>query len=201
MKRAFALLLSLLALPALAEQQVYDFQIICNGNPVGYHKVVVDEREGETEVSVDIALTVTLAGLTLYRYSHVSHEKWDHGRLAALESTTDDDGEPLHLVVTRQEDGQLLVDGKEGKKLVPADIIPTSYWNPELLSRHEILDSQSGRLLKVAITPLFEGRYKMAGDLQLQLDYHHGRWAGVHFSYIGADVDYQPRAPLSVAAP
>jgi len=188
--------------PALAAHaETYDFQIICNGNPVGTHKVVVEEHDGLTDVAINIDLTVSLAGLELYRYHQLSHEKWDHGRLYSLESKTDDDGTDLHLSVHRREDGQLDVDGSDGVKIVPADIIPTSYWNPELITRHELLDSQSGKILKVTITPLFDGRYKMTGDLRLELDYPQGRWNGVHFSYIGADVDYVPRPPTKMAAP
>jgi hypothetical protein len=183
------------------QAETYDFQIICNGNPVGTHKVVVEEHDGFTDVSIAIDLSVSLAGLELYRYHHVSHEEWDHGRLFSLESKTNDDGTELHLSVRRREDGQLDVDGSDGVKIVSSDIIPTSYWNPEMIRRHEVLDSQSGKILKVTVTPLFEGRYKMTGDLRLQLDYPQGRWNGVHFSYIGADIDYVPRTPTKIASP
>jgi hypothetical protein len=197
-------LLGLIALPAAAATDSYDFTIVCNGMPVGRHSVqIVSDEDGGAEVTVDIALDVTLAGLTLYRYRHSSHETWQHGRLVALRSDTDDDGEALHVTVRSAADGQLLIEGQKGDRPLPPDVIPTSYWNPELVNRHTLLDSQSGRLLNVAVTPLLDGRYQVSGDLRLQIDYRQGRWSGLHFSYFGADIDYQPRpaTQLSITLP
>jgi hypothetical protein len=187
------------AMPAHAE--LYDFQVRCNGNPVGHHTVVVTRHDDQTDVHVDIALAVHVAGLELYRYRHVSQELWRDGKLVSLESSTDDDGEPLTLSVHRDGDGHLVAQNAEGKHVLPDDVVPTSYWNPALLTRSEVLDSQSGKLMKVAITQQPDGSYKMSGDLRIQLNYQQGRWSGLHFSYIGADVDYEKREQLSETKP
>jgi hypothetical protein len=177
----------------LCSARTYDFDILCNGTPVGRHTVVVEDANGETDVTVDIALDVTLAGLELYRYRHSSHEVWRRGRLTSLHSETNDDGDELQLSVQAAEDGSLRVVARDGSRLVPADIVPSSYWNPELVNRGEILDSESGRTLKIAVTPLLRGRYQLQGDLRLQIEYQQGLWTGLHFSYFGAEIEYQPR--------
>ena len=187
---AVGALVCLASVPARAED--YAFQVFCNGSPVGYHHVEVHRGADETTVDTEVAVDVTLAGIELYRYRHKSHEVWREGKLTNLRSVTDDDGDALSLSVHPAEDGMLLVESNEGSREVPADIMPTSYWNPEVLERNELLDTESGKTLKVTVTRQPDGRYDVSGDIDLQVDYRSGRWNGLKFRYIGADVEFRP---------
>jgi hypothetical protein len=188
-------------LSGMAQAESYDFQVLCNGSPVGSHQVETTKIDGGTDVKVDIALDVTVAGILVYRYRHHSHEKWQGDQLLSLESETDDDGTPLHVTAKATGDGHIAVESSDGNKIVPATIVPTSYWNPLLVERSELLDSQSGKIMKVSTKKLPEDHYQMTGDLRLLLDYSGGKWSGLHFSYFGADFDYQPRPQLSAHLP
>jgi hypothetical protein len=190
-----AILGCLAARPSRAE--IFDFQIRCNGNPVGHHTVQVREHDGQMDVNTDVSLDVSLAGIDLYHYRYSDHEHWEDGKLVSLESTTNDDGDKMHVSVHRDIDGDLLIESGEGVKKVPGDTLPASYWNPAVLAKREVIDNQSGKLLKVSIKPLSEGRYDVTGDVNFEVDYRQGRWAGLRFKYIGADVDYQRRTQLT----
>ena len=185
-----------------ASAEDYAFKVFCNGNPVGYQHVQVRHGEEETTVDTDVAVDVHMAGFEIYRYRYRSRETWRDGRLAALTSETDDDGEALALSVRQTEEGSLLVelkdDGKESQSEVPADTLPASYWNPAVLERGELLDTESGKLLKVAVTSPGGGRYDVSGDLNVEVDYRSGRWDGAHFRYFGADVDFLPESGVIV---
>ena len=182
--------------PACAED--YAFKVFCNGNPVGYQHVEVRYSDAATTVETEVAVDVHMAGFELYRYRYHSHETWHDGKLASLTSETDDDGEALSLSVHTAEDGMLLVEGKEGSREIPADTLPTSYWNPAVLERGEWLDSETGKILKVAVEPAGDGRYEVSGDLSFEVDYRDGRWNGAHFRYFGADVDFRPEPRVVV---
>jgi len=183
----------LASVPVRAEE--YAFKVLCNGNPVGYQHVQVSRREDETTVDTDVAVDVHIAGFEIYRYRYRGRETWRAGKLAALTSETDDDGEALSLSVRPAEDGMLLVESKEGSREIPADTLPTSYWNPVVLERGELLDTETGKLLKVAVADQGDGRYEVSGDLNAEVDYRFGHWAGAHFRYFGADVDFLPETP------
>lgn len=183
----------LAALPARAED--YMFKVLCNGNPVGYQHVQVRKDSDATVVDTDVAVDVHMAGFEIYRYRYRGHETWRDGKLAELTSDTDDDGEALSLSVHPAEDGMLLVESKDGRREVPADTLPTSYWNPAVLDRGELLDTESGKLLKVAVSQSSDGRYEVSGDLNAEVEYRFGRWSGAHFHYFGADIDFRPETP------
>lgn len=180
----------LAAAPIRAED--YAFKVFCNGNPVGYQHVQVREEEGRTLVDTDVAVDVHMAGFEIYRYRYRASETWRDGKLSALTSETDDDGEALSLSVHPADDGMLLVENKEGSREIPADILPTSYWNPAVLDRGELLDSETGKLLKVAAASSGDGHYAVSGDLTVEVDYRFGHWSGAHFHYFGADIDIRP---------
>ena len=185
----------LAARPARAE--TYDFQIRCNGNPVGHHTVQVREHDGQMDVKTDVSLDVSLAGIDLYHYRYSDSEHWEDGKLVSMESATNDDGDKMHVAVHRDADGELVIESGDGVKKVPGDTLPASYWNPAVLGKKEVIDSQSGKLVRVSIKPLSDGRFDVSGDLNFQVDYRGGRWAGLRFKYVGADVDYQRRTQLT----
>lgn len=186
--------------PARAED--YAFKVFCNGNPVGYQHVQVTHGDEETAVDTEVTVDVHMAGLNIYRYRYRGHETWRDGKLAGLTSETDDDGEILSLSVHLAEDGMLVVeskdDGKQGSREIPAEMLPASYWNPAVLTQDELLDTESGKTLKVTTTPTGDGRYEVSGDLNIEVDYRTGRWNGTRFHYFGTDVEFRPEPRIVV---
>ncbi len=137
---------------------------------------------------------------------------WRDGRLIAIDTETDDDGEPFWLRGRAEQNG-LRVKGSSGRFFAPADIMPTSYWNPDILARTRLLDTQRGRLIDVSIAPLGREtvtmagrsaearRYRMTGDLVLDLWYTaEGEWAKTAFEARGAQVSYAHLGETSASA-
>lgn len=188
---ALALLAMLAALPAQGKSA--SFTVLRDGLPIGTHRVEVRSDGPETHVRVSIALDVGLGPISLYRYRHESREAWRDGRLVSLDSRTDDDGVVM-TVSARAGDGRLRVAGSEGSLDAPADTVPTSYWNPGLVESRPLLDSQSGRLLSVRRQPVAPDRWRLSGDLDLEIGYSRdGVWSGMAFRHRGSDFVYQPQ--------
>ena len=197
------------ASPLLAEfpgAKPIDFKVFRDGQPLGHHKVSFRRMGEELHVEIDIELEVKIAFVTLFRYSHQNREVWRDGRLVAIDTKTDDDGEAYWLS-GRATDAGLEIEGSSGRVLAPADIMPTSYWNPGTIGQSRLLDTQKGRLIDVEIAPvgpekitmagerIEAQRYKVDGDLTLDLWYTpDGDWAKTKFSARGADVIYNRKA-------
>lgn len=187
---------------ALPDAQQIAFTVLRGGTPLGHHKVMFRREADALHVEIDIELEVKLAFLTVFRYHHRNHEVWQDGRLLAIAAETDDDGERYWLR-GRAEGAGLRIEGSGGSILAPADIMPTSYWNPETVNRSRLLDTQRGQLIDVDIEPvgrdivtLANGpvpaqRYRMTGDLTLDLWYTaDGKWAKISFEARGVEVVY-----------
>lgn len=188
-----------LRLPAPQSRQL-TFDIRREGASIGRHAVRFSRDGDLLEVDIEIDISVSLALIPLFSYRHRNREVWRDGRLASLDSETDDDGEHLKVAVRRRGVG-LWVEGTDGGFLAPADVLPTSYWNPRTVEQSRLLDSQHGRLL--AVSPRLIGeerlpggpawRYRLSGDLNLDLWYAGDEWAKIAFEVRGAAVSYARR--------
>ena len=184
-----------------AEQGAKDlnFQVLRDGAPMGRHDITFERVGEELHVKVAIDLEVTFAFLTLFRYSHRNHEIWKDGRLLAIETETDDDGE-AHWVRGRAEGDAFAVESSSGFFQLPADVIPTSYWHPDTVKQSQLLDSQHGRLLDLEMRPVVGAslpdaqRFAVTGDLDLDLWYEAtGELAKIAFEARGSTIDYRLR--------
>lgn len=204
--RRFLLVLTLLlsAAGAHAQPRTLEFDVLREGAPIGIHRVIIDERDGETRVEIAIDLAVRFAFLTLYRYTHRSHETWRDGRLVALDAQTDDDGARTQVEARTSADG-LAVRGSGGTYLAAGDTVPTSYWNRDKLARDRLLDTQSGKLIDVAArrvaTDASGATWRLSGDLEADLAYGPaGDWTSLAFVTRGSHIVYVRRSIASTVA-
>lgn len=204
---ATAILASLAGGPTVPA--VSDFTVLRDGAPIGTHRIRTEQAGDETRVSVDIDLRVKVAFITVYRYSHRNRETWRGGRLVAIDTRTDDNG-TKQFVRGRATPAGFAVESSSGSRLLPADILPTSYWRPIPTDRTQLLDTQKGRILDVRVrregadkltAGLSATRYAVRGDLDLDLWYDGAsRLRRIAFDYQGARFDYAERAiPPQVA--
>lgn len=190
-----------------------------NDSPMGSHTVRFT-REGDTLImEKEIRLEVTLAFITAYRYEHSNREVWKDGRLIAIDTKTDDDGDQYWLRGRATDEG-FLVEGTRGTVLAPADIIPTSYWNIATTKATQLLDTQRGLIMDVRIEDKGEEMVETAtGPLQAR---HHtinilsnlpgstdkielwydaaGAWVALGFQAKGQPVNYVLDAPAVAPA-
>lgn len=187
---------------AISSNDDFAFKVFRDGEPLGHHRVAFRRKAKDLHVEIDIQLEVKFAFLTVFRYHHTNHEVWRDGHLVAIETKTDNDGESYWLSGRATEAG-FEVEGSGGSFVAPADVMPTSYWNPQTVNKSRLLDTQRGRLIDVDIVPagseivVVEGRpantqrYRMTGDLELDLWYAaDGEWAKISFEARGAEVVY-----------
>jgi hypothetical protein len=169
------------------------FQVMRNGEPVGRHTVRL-EREGDLLVvtsRLDIAIKVLF--VTVYRYIYESVGRWRGGRLIALDSRVDDDGEKTAVTVETV-DGRLRVTGPKGTAWTGPDTMPTTHWNPRQTAQGALINTLTGEINQVdvldrGVTEIDGGRgripvrhFEYTGELRLHSWYDPlGHWAGMLF--------------------
>ena len=151
--------LALLALPrpAAAVPAVPDGRIVYdvyrNGSRIGRHTIRI-ARRGDTLVARnEIAIAVSVLGITAFRYEHSSREVWDALGILEIASRTNDDGTEDHLRAQRS-DGRLVVTASGGDRTVDRSLPTTSLWHPNTVKARRLLDIQDGVLTDIMPTPL-----------------------------------------------
>jgi hypothetical protein len=126
------------------------FAIVRNGEQIGTCVIEVNKSGAETAVKMNTDLAVKVLFVTAFRMTHTSTERWVGGRLVALKSNVDRNGTRHAVSVSETASGtRLEVDGRSSQ--AERDIMPGSLWNPDLLHRSQMLDTQDGEILPLAV--------------------------------------------------
>lgn len=176
------------------EMRTLHFEVFRRGSGIGTHRIDFS-RDGEaTVVQIAIDLRIRAIGITLYRYTHRNRETWRDGRLVRIETETDDNGERF-TVSGRATGDRFVVKTRNGERTVPADVVPSSYWNAgRTRAATHVLDTQDGDLVPVSVTPrgadrvetaagtVDARRYMLEGPVAVELWYEpDGRLASLAF--------------------
>jgi hypothetical protein len=156
------------------EGGVLAFDIMRNGEAIGTHTFRFNKSSDQTEVRIKTNIDFSLLFIPIYKFEHESREVWRNGRLASLESNTNENGTPVKLEVHRDEDS-LMVVAKDGNLHVDREIIPASLWNRLVLNRTETLTTVSGNLKTFQVEYVGEESVKVLGQ---QTTTHHFRLTG-----------------------
>ncbi len=189
--------------PAGASSGDLRFEVFRDGSEIGYHVLSFAQDGDRLTVDIDIELRVRFAFITAYRYEHRNREEWDAGALIGFKSRTNDNG-TRHAVEARREGDQLLIQGTDGRLTGPVSLLPTTYWHRNFMDRERWIDTQNGRIVESSVEAagietiesagkmVDAQRFKVRGDLDVDLWYHDERWVKLAFDVSdGSRIDYR----------
>ena len=181
----------------LAQPADYAFAIMRKGRKIGEHTIGFAHTPDGLKVTIDITIRVKFGPITVYDYEHRNEELWRDGRLVAIETRTDANGKDYAVSGVATPEG-FRVTGYEGELLLPADIMPTSYWQQDFIQSTMLLDTQRGTQMDVTITAggfddtVQANKFVVAGDLELDLWYGDGRLRTLRFENRDVPITYDP---------
>ena len=150
MKLAVALIVLILFGAGAQATDTRRFAITRNGEQIGTHVIEVNRNGQEISVAIVTDLTVKVLFVIAYRLQVTASERWVNGRLVALNSTSNINGTRHSVSATAKGSGlEVNVDGKS--TFTDPNIVPASFWNPELLGRPVVLDAQDGQIMRVSV--------------------------------------------------
>jgi hypothetical protein len=138
---------------AMAQETTLDFVVERNETEIGSHRIHLARQGGRLVVDTDVAIRVTVAFITVYRFTHHAREVWEGDRLVTLDAETDDDGTPHRLTVRGDGEGlRVIHNGTEAQ--APGGLIPTSLWNPAIVRQVVLLGTLRGDAMPTQVTPM-----------------------------------------------
>lgn len=182
------------------------FDVYRNGKKVGLHRVLFKEQGSELLVESRFEISIDVLFVTLYRYRYDSRALWSGDGLKSLRADIDDDGERFFVEALR-DDGGISISTPKGREETVPPLFPTNHWNPAVLSQNRVLNTLTGRINQVVITPrgiepiitergiVSATRYAYEGDLQTEVWYDdRGRWVKMRFEGAdGSSIEYACR--------
>ena len=191
---------------------MYAYEISRKGKRLGFQTLEFAKLEnGDLQVDVHIEIDFKII-IPLFTYTHDNREIWRDGKMLSLKSRTDNNGEDT-FVDLRAEGDRLVGAGTDYENNLSADFLSTSYFNPNFVRQSELVSSQDGRLLKIAIEEIGREtlnleigtveatRFRLTGKLRIDIWYtDDGRWVKTEFTRGGNTLVINQVNPASVPA-
>lgn len=154
------------------------FAVFRNGTKVGEHQMTFSGDEDNRTVATDVALTVKVGPVPVYKYKHSAVEKWSGGKWVSIDTTTNGNGK-VYKASGRQMGSYVQIAGPKGAVRGPADAAPLSHWNQATFGR-PLFNQQEGKLLKVTTTKVKPGHWRIRGEAEIDDFYDAaGNWIGL----------------------
>lgn len=161
----------------------WQFKVFLDGDEIGTHNFSVLDRGEFTEVYSDARFDVNFLFINIYSYQHNDVEHWRGQCLDRIEASTNDNGEE-HKVSGKIDNDAFIVNTLEQQHRYKPCVKTFAYWDPMFLTESELLNSQTGEMIKVKNqflgyeSMIHKGqtidamRYRLSGeDLQIDLWY------------------------------
>ena len=201
MERRHFLISSILSL-GLFSQQAYgstpktsvSFDVILNGEIVGYSNLTHKKLKNGLEVLVDVEITPKFLGLKFMKYTLTNREVWKNKKLISIDANSSWFGK-RYYVKGQREEGGFRIEGSGFSGVIKDTFATTSYFTPDFLKRRIWVSTQDGTPLEIKTRKLrnkevsFNDKnysvteWEISGDLELTLQYDEQKnWVGSGFT-------------------
>jgi hypothetical protein len=150
---------------ALAAPSALGFQVFRNGARIGEHRMSFSGDAAARTVTTEVAMTVKLGPVPIFKYTHKAVERWAGGEWVSLETATNSNGK-RQSVSARAMDGFVRIEGADGAVRGPADAVPLSHWNQASFGR-PMFNPQDGKMLKVRCAEVRPGHWTIRGEAEI----------------------------------
>ena len=130
------------------------FDIIRKNKVIGSHEIKFIENDDILLVETNINIEVKILFITAYKFEHQSTETWDKGNFIKIEAHSDFEDEREYFIKGHDENNLFLASGMDGKLKLDENILPSNFWNINILKEKEIFDTQKGIMRKIEVKDL-----------------------------------------------
>ena len=201
MKTALAVIILVLfsVMPASARDHDANFLIKRAGKVIGFHHVAISRSTHGMVVETTIRMRVKFGPIRLFRYDHSAVAEWRGGALHSLWSETNNNGDVDYVRLIRGNEG-FVIEGSGFSGRAPAQAMPSSFWNKEIVNADVLISTQTGELINVTVAQIGRTRaphqrpaeqYRMVGTLALDIWYDGPDWVGSSFTVDGEELTYE----------
>jgi len=120
------------------------FDVIRKNNVIGSHEIEFIKNDDSLFVKTNINIKVKVLFVTAYEFAHESTETWSEGNFIKIDAHTDFEDEREYFIKGRDDGDLFLASGMDGKLELDKNILPSNFWNIDVLKQKEIFDTQKG---------------------------------------------------------
>ena len=127
------------------------FDIVRKNKVIGTHEISFFESNENLIIETNIDILVKILFVTAYTFSHQSKEIWKDGNFIKIEGYSEFEDEREYFIKGEIKDGFLFASGMDGELKLDKNIIPSNFWNIDVMYQNEIFDTQKGIIRKLNV--------------------------------------------------
>lgn len=180
----------------------YNFTVLRNGNPIGYHRVTLNPEGDRLEVEAKTELTLKWGPITIFRFDHERREVWEGTQLLDLASKTNDNGKNYEIAIKPDGEGYIrTVNGRIDKFDDSTKVL--SLRDKSTLKNGNFISPVEDKIFSIDFEYVGKDNlwigdeeadveyYKITGEIERQLWYDAlGHVVKVQFKRLGSDIQY-----------
>ena len=128
-----------------------EFDIIRKVKKIGNYTILFSKEIDNLIIETNIEIEVKILFVTAYKFFHTSKEVWGNEKFISIEGYTDFEDEREYYIKAESKDDFLYASGMDGELKLEKNIIPSNYWNQEVMYQSEIFDTQKGIIRKLDV--------------------------------------------------
>ena len=132
------------------------YDVLRKNKIIGTHEILFSENNGNLIIKTNIDVEVKILFLTAYTFFHESKETWKDGNFKKIEAYSDFEDEREYFIKGEVKDDFLFASGMDGKLKLDKNLIPSNFWNLDVMYQNEIFDTQKGIVRKLDVKEVGE---------------------------------------------
>ena len=127
------------------------FDIIRKNKVIGSHEIKFTENDDGLLVETNINIEVKILFITAYKFFHQSKEIWENGNFIKINGHSDFEDEREYFIEGEVTDDFFVATGMDGELKLNKNLIPSNFWNQDVMYQNEIFDTQKGIVRKLDV--------------------------------------------------
>ena len=169
------------------------FDVFREGKKVGFHHVKFSKQNTNLLVKSEFKIKIDFLFLTAFSFYYKCDAIWKDGYLTKINILVNDDGEKFSFEAIKKKNQMFMVGANE-PLIADLPLFPTNHWNAQVLDKKTLLNTLTGEINNVLISPfskekvmtengqVLATRYVYSGDLDTEVWYDtKGRWVKMEF--------------------
>ena len=124
-----------------------EFDLFRNNKLIGQHIYVFNRNGQNLTVHSKVNFEIKMLGVSLYRYSAESKEKYVNGKFESFSATTNQNDKKKFSKIYKKKK-KFFIEGSSYKGDAPEDFIIGSWWNHSIIKYRIQISTGSGRIIK-----------------------------------------------------
>ena len=130
------------------------FDVIRKNKVIGSHEIRFTENDDVLIVETNIDIEVKVLFVSAYEFAHQSTETWISGNFTKITAHSDFEDEREYFIKGQDNNDSFLASGMDGKLELNKNILPSNFWNIDVLKQKEIFDTQKGVVRTIDVEDL-----------------------------------------------